>query len=95
MKRKLPPGYQKHPAPEGIKTLDSIKISARHSGILHAGQYTDKKPPPNIKVNINATSKTSVEYEEVKVGNEKRYALIYRINNYNDSLAFADLEVIK
>lgn len=94
-KRNLPPHAQPHPAKQGLDALDSIMIFPRSCGTLNGGQYSENNPPPKIRVNIIATNKSSVEYEEINRGSKERYILVYEINNYNDSPCFANLEIIK
>lgn len=89
-KARLNFGAQQHPSLEPENTIDSIMIFPRSSGELNAGEYS-KTSPPKVQLRITSAhvNNQGVEYETKMLGNEERYHLIYKINNYNDSPAFA------
>ena len=82
--------------PEGVEALDNIviMISPRSKGTLNAGEYSKINLPPKINIVISATNKTSVKWECINTGSAEKYNLIYEVSNYNDSPAFAHLEIL-
>jgi len=77
------------PAPDNIEVLDSIMIEPRKSGTLNGGQWSNISPPPKIRLNVYATNESRVKSEEINLGSKENYTMTYRINNHNDSPAFA------
>lgn len=89
-KRKLPHRADRHPAPEGVNAIDSMMIWPQSHGLLNAGQFS-KSNKPDIKINISSArvNNVGVEWNERMLGNEKKFTLIYQVDNYTDSPAFA------
>lgn len=65
--------------------LDSILIPAWSGGVLYLpGEYHDR--PPGTRCDVSATNRERCEVEATVGG--------YRVWNYNDSAAFADLVLV-
>lgn len=66
-------------------------INPRSMGTLNGGEYSkgDKRRP--IQIKISATNNNRVKYQEKLLGSEEHYHVIYEVQNFNDSPAFAFL----
>lgn len=89
-KNKLSFGAEQHPAPEGVKAIDSIRISPHRHGILNVGQFSLKtKPKVSIVISSARVNNEGVEYYDRMLGNEEKFQLIFQVDNHTDSIAFA------
>ena len=62
-----------------------------NEGTLNIGGYSKTNPPPPRRIEIHATNKDLVRYEEKRLGDEEYFTLIYEVENLNDSPAFFDV----
>ena len=91
--RKLPYKAERIKPLEGKETFDSIIVYPESSGSLQIpGQFSKEKKHPKYRVDIHATNRSSVEYEEKLLGNAENYTLVVKIKNFNDSPATVHLE---
>lgn len=73
------------------QVIDSIMIYARSHGTLHTpGDYSTGHRPHG-HVELTATNRDRCDVESVQLGAPDRYRQLYKVWNYNDSPAFADL----
>lgn len=74
---------------------DSIVIYPWSHGILYLeGQYGIDRPPPRCEVRISATNADRCEIEDYLPDSPGADQCAYRVWNYNDSPAFADLVLL-
>ncbi|MDQ2876679.1 MAG: hypothetical protein M3Y33_18520 [Actinomycetota bacterium] len=59
--------------------------------VTDAGDYSTDSRPPGREVKITATNRDRCDVEPVQLGTAERYRQLYRVWNYNDSPAYADL----
>lgn len=86
--------------PAGAEWLDHegrrvLMIRARSSGQVSLdGEYSSDDRHPRYKVRVSATNPERVSTEEVLRGSSGHYIVEVEIQNYNDSPAFAWLELL-
>lgn len=92
--RPLPSSFrQVQTGAEKIESL-SIVIDGRSSGRLSLGRQVSKShPEPRHRLEISATSTDQVSWEKVLLGTSERYSVVYEIQKFNDSPAFARIEL--
>lgn len=67
------------------------KKESPNRGTLNLGGFSNANPPPVRRIEIHATNKELVRYEEKRLGDEAYFTLIYEVENLNDSPAFFDV----
>ena len=89
--RKLKYGAQPVKPLPGNNAVDSIMIQPRSSGTLNGGEYSKGDKRRHLRVKISATNNDRVKYQEKLLGSEEHYTVIYEVQNFNYSPAFASL----
>ena len=91
-KRNLPFRADHQPAHVQGQVVDSIVVYEWSHGSLHLpGDYSTEHRPPAHHVEYTATNRDRCDIEPVQLGAPERYTQAYKVWNYNDSPAFADL----
>jgi hypothetical protein len=65
----------------------SVLVRERTKASLTIGEYSPHNPPPSCTIEISATNRDFVKYEEKRFGDANHYRLAYEIDNRNDSPA--------
>ena len=92
--RKLRPNFQRLDAQITGNVVDAIMISPRSGGRLSlSGQFSRQDPPPAHKVKTASTGPEGVSYEQVLLGSEEKYTVVYEVQNHRDSPTFAHIEL--
>jgi len=73
--------------------LDSKMIPPRSKSRLYIdGEFSTKNRHPRYSVEISATVKSMVEFEEKMIGSKNKYVVVVDVHNRNDSPAFVTLK---
>ena len=72
-------------------TKYSLTLKEHEKGTLNLGGYSKENPPPPLTIEIHATNRDLVKYEEKRLGSAEYFTLIYEVENRNDSPAFFDV----
>lgn len=64
-----------------------ILLTEHDTKTLTIGEYSPHDPPPSRTVEIHATNRDLVKYEEKLFGDGSHYRLAYEVENRNDSPA--------
>ncbi len=86
--------YSAHPAPRGVPgVIDSIMVRPRSKGeLVLPGEYSVENRP-QYHVGVEAINRNAVVTRERQIGDRERYVVRVTVSNYNDSPAFAYLQV--